>query len=227
MSAIKVHVSHDFVEMSVDAKIPFGDKVILAMVLAILLFPNPTVAIAGILSLTAANVDLKNKHDAYLANPSLLGALEVSETAWISVFTQDATYVDSIAHGNPASIDASGYNKTKSISVKATQPTTPVVKEASSVVTGGLDVENVPQHDADSFGGLVYTSDLTPVFNGNQVTFTMVNGTVTSQISFLISKSRKFSFRNLLSMVRMKLVTFASNAWGMSHPTNPTDKGIL
>jgi len=229
MSAIKQHVSHDFREMSVDSKITFGDKVILAMVLAVLLFPNPTVAIAGILSLTAANVDLKNKLDAYEANPSLIGALEISEKAWIGVFTQDANYVDSIANGNVATINASGYNATKHISDKAVQPTVPVVKTANSVTTGGLDVDMVPQKDADYFGGLTYTSDLTPVFHGNQVTFTFVTGPtpVTSQISFTMSKNRKFSFAGLLSLVKLKFVTFVSNAWGMSNPTSPVDKGIL
>ena len=231
MSAIKVHVSHDFVEMSVDSKITFGDHVIAQMILAILLFPNPTVAIAGILSLTAANADLQLKLNAHNANPSLIAALELSEKAWIGVFTQDAAYVDSIANGNAATIASSGYNSTKHISDKAVQPNVPIVKTANSVATGGLDVDMVPQKGADYFGGITYTSDLTPVFHGNQVTFTFVNNSLpvptNSQISFLMSKSRKFSFAGLLSMVKLKFVTFVSNTWGMSHPSAPVDKGIL
>ena len=227
MSAIKVHVSKDFVEMSVADKIVLGDKVIAALILAVLMFPNITVPATGVNSLTSANVDLKAKHDAFKVNPLLHPALELSETAWITAFQKDADFVDSLAHGNAAMITSSGYNSTKDIRVPAAIPATPVIKTSGSTKTGGLDIDLVPQKDADAFGGLVYTGNLTPVFNDNQVTFSFMVGEVPSQISFVISKNRKFSFKNLMSMIKMKLVAFATNSAGMSTPTKSVDEGIL
>src|ERR1035438_1286043 len=186
MSAIPSHVSRDFAEMSIDNKLTFGDKVILALIAAGLLFPNLTVAIAGVISLTAANNDLRAKKLAYDGNPSLIGALETSERNWISLFEQDAAYVDSIAHGNTATLDASGYNRTKNIRDVTHIAAAPVFKSSGSTTTGGLDGEFIPEKDVKAYGALAYTSDLTPVFNGNQITFTFGPIANQSQISVIV-----------------------------------------
>ena len=232
MSALKVKASKDFVEMSIGDKIVFGTNVrsMLGNVAGLAKFPDLTIPLTGafpIISLASLDGDLLAKNNAYEGNHNLLGALEVSEIAWIAGYEQDCDYVNSIAKNNPATIDMSGYHKTKDIRLVAHVPATPVVKSADSPVTGGFDVELGIQKDATGFGGVLYTPNLTPVVNGSQVTFSFtLMGDVPAQIAFVTSHSRKFSFRNLISLIKMKFMAWAFNTAGMSNPTPPSDNSI-
>jgi len=232
MSAIKVKASKDFIEMSVTDKLAFGGYVrtMMGNVAGLGKFPFPTVPLSGalpIVSLSSLDSDLNAKNNAWLANPSLIDALELSEIDWIAGYDQDCDYVNSIAKNNPAVIDMSGYHKTKDVRSVTHVPTTPVMKSADSSVTGGFDVELGIQKDATGFGGVLYTPNLTPVVNGSQVTFSFtLMGDVPAQIAFVTSQSRKFSFRNLISLIKMKLMAWAFNAAGMSNPTPPSDNSI-
>ena len=223
MAHRKVHCSHDFVEWDYVEQYTFGLMVNGLMILLLILFPDPGGLLAALLG---ASNDLKLKYDAYKLNPLLIDALKTSQRAWVVAMTGVALYVDSVANGDAVIIAKSGINATSDTSTPAAQPTVPVIHSGASNNAGGFDLELDTQKKADAFGGVFYTSDLTPVFSGSQVTFTIVNGPVTSMIAVVFSKQKKLSFRGLLSMVKMKLVVWAINSWGASHPTSPTEKGI-
>ena len=231
MGVIAQKVSHDFVTFLVADKFVFGGKVIGLMTANAGKFTSPTVAIGSCPdpNLTDANNLLKKAIDAFELNPATEGNLTNAETAWIGVFSQDANYVFSVSKGDGAVIDLSGYNKTKDVSVKATQPAVPVIKSSKSNITGGLDGEIAKQTDAVNFITVAYTADVTITFNGNQITFTKDNGPdkAQSQASFAYAKRRKTKLSGLKSKSDMKTQTVAINTAGFSNPSTPSDNGIL
>lgn len=225
MSSIPIHVSFDFVTMSVDDKIAFGLIVPGKLTASSAIFPNCTVLPADLITL---NGNLNAANIAFSSNPALLSALQNSESLWITGFSKDANYVDSIASGNGATIDLSGYHKTKDTRVPATLPNEPIVKSSKSNSVGGLDTFILPQGDAKVFLTAVYTPDMTVTFNGNQFLCTKINEDgSTSQVSVMIAKKRRANFTGLKSKSDMKSQSTAINAKGMSRPTRPTDNGIL
>jgi hypothetical protein len=227
MPAKKVQVSFDFTSMTVDKKITFGTNVTGKLILAAAVskFPHLTVSAADLL---IANDNLNKANQNFINNPALDSELHVAEVAWISVFSQDANYVNSLCNGSESDIDLSGYNKTKSVTTNAVKAVTPVVKSGKSLVTGGLDFDIVKQADATNFLSVVFTSDITVTYSGNQVTFTKVNadGSI-SQAAACVAKKRKSNFTKLKSKSDMKSQTIAINAAGASDPSASTDNGIL
>ncbi len=225
MSSIPIHVSFDFVTMSVDNKIAFGLIVPPKLTAAATTFPNCTVVPAD---LTTLNTNLNVANVNFNNNPLLLDALQNAETLWIAGFSKDANYVDSIANGNGATIDLSGYHKTRDTRVPAALPAEPVVKSSKSNSVGGLDTFIATQADAKTFLTAVYTHDITVTFSGNQILFTKLNEDgSTTQASVMIAKKRRANFEGLKSKSDMKSQSTAINAKGMSRPTRPTDNGIL
>jgi hypothetical protein len=225
MSTISVKVSLDFVKMTVETKLEFGEKVIGKLTDGATTFPNCTVPVAD---LETRNSNLRNALKDWLNNPSLVEALKRSEKAWIADFLKDAKYVDSIAGGNAAIIDLSGYNKTKDTRVKLSIPATPVVKSSKSIGKGELEAKMVKQTDARMFLAALYTPNFKVTFNENQVLFTIENadGTI-SQAAIAITQKRKAKFTGIKSKADMKLQATAINSKGMGIPTPPSDNGIL
>ena len=225
MSSIPVHVSHDFVAMSVEKKIELGIKIPLKLTAAATTFTNCTVAPSD---LTTLNTALKLAYEAWQNNPSLLAAMQNAEIAWISGFSKDANYVESVASGNGAIIDLSGYNKTKDTRIPVVIPTAPIIKSSKSNSAGGLDMDIASQSGATSYISIAFTSDFTVTYNGNQVTFSKNNsdGTV-SQATFMVAKKRKTKMTGLKSKSDMKSQAIAVNAAGASLPSLTSDNGIL
>ena len=227
MAIRKVKVSFDFVGLSIDKKLTFGEIVSAKLILgpAVTKFPHLTVSAAD---LVIANEALRTANLNFIDNPALADKLHDAEVAWISAFSQDANYVSSVSNGFASDIDLSGYNKTKDTSTKAVKPVTPVVKSGKSTVTGGLSLDILKQSDATQFVTVLFTKDVTVTYSGNQVTFTKVNadGSVT-QASVCVAKKRKSNFVALESKSDMKSQTIAINAAGASDPSASTDNGIL
>jgi len=227
MSVRKVKVSFDFAEMDVDKKITFGVTVPAKLILgpAVTKFPHLTISAAD---LVIANDNLNTANQNFINNSNLESELHTAEVAWISAFSQDANYVNSISNGDASAIDLSGYNKTKDTSTPAVRAVTPVVKGGKSLVTGGLNIDILKQSDATQFLTVLFTSDITATYSGNQVTFTKVNADgSTSQAAVCVAKKRKANFTTLKSKSDMKSQSIAINAAGASDPSASTDNGIL
>ena len=223
MANRKVHVKMNMNELDYLEQYTLGLKVYGMMILLTTLFPNPT---GGMLILQTTSNALKTAFENYEGNPKLMSALKIAVDNWLAAINPIALYVDSVANGNAATIDASGFEKTSDTNAPASKPGVPVIKLTKSEIDGGLDVEILTQKDANGFGALLYTPDLTPVIAGGQITFTIVQPTVTSQISFIFNQQKKMSFIGLISKKTMRLIVWAINAWGAGNPSSPTDKGI-
>ena len=224
MAEIPVHASLDFVGDAITDKLALGDIIPGLMLTSVLIFAHPTVPLANMIS---ANDDLRLKYNAWLINPLLESDLHDSELAWIVAFTSNALYVSSVAHGSATIILLSGYHVTKDTKSPAVASVTPVVVGGKSDVTGGFQSELAVQKDAKGFVSMLYTSGLTPVYNGNQVTFTFGPVDKQQQIAFVVSLKRKAKFRGLLSKGDMKSQSIAFNAGGSSNPSSPSDNRIL
>lgn len=226
MGAIKVHVLYDFVGMDIPKKIKFGENVSIQLVKAIAIFADPTIPTGD---LDGANDLLNKTYIFWLDNPSGYEAMHNAEIEWITAFTSEAQYVDSVSEGDSAKIEKSGYHKTKDTSTKAVTAVMPKIKSQNINGTGGVDSEAIAQSDASQFVNVIYTPDFTVTFNGNQILATLVgtDGKIISQISFYSAKKRKSKHVGLKSKSDMKTQSTAINAAGMSMPSAATDQGIL
>ena len=128
-------------------------------------FPSPPVTPE---SLAAAANDVTIAYGNRMNGPAAKTALDQADAILDEMLHMEAGYVNTVANGNKATIEASGFTATSDSRKPATVPATPAAPKISGNASAlHLETDN----DADSFCWLVFTdAAVTPTVTGSHIT---------------------------------------------------------
>jgi hypothetical protein len=210
----KPHVSMDFKELPVSEKVTFGQTVHDDISANAATFVDPDVPPATLLTdnnaLKAAIVGAQS------GDHQKVAVMYAAEKTWDTTFGTEAEYVDRIANGDEPTILLSGYKATKSETLPAVIPETPIVLNVkANPLQGSIHVELNYQQGVRNYI-FICSSDGTPVtFQINE----FLIGENPKVIAIILDTHRKVDFYKLPSRADVYLTVAAQNTAGISVPS--------
>ncbi|MEI6817035.1 MAG: hypothetical protein WCL14_10530 [Bacteroidota bacterium] len=208
---LTIHPSHDHNDMSPADLIIFVHNVVVQMNANVATFSDPTVATSA---LTTCVDDLELKNKAYVDNPKKFSAMDGSKKALLKLVNKENKYIDTVADGEGAIIDLSGFHKTSAESTPTKKPTNAVIKDMHSSGKGNFYVQ-VNAQGLCTYMFIVCALDATVVFAGHQVS-------VNKGPMNTYTDTHPFADMHNLPSGDYKLIIVVINRAGMSNPTSPT-----
>jgi hypothetical protein len=163
---LTAHVSRDFKQLTIPAKIAFGGTVVQDLQTNAAKFQNPKISPA---SLATTNATLNS---AYLAartgDHAAVAAEHTAEAEWDAQYEIEAAYVDSVALGSAETIFLAGYYPTKTGGTPPALPLAPTIKKIiTNQQPGSIQVELAVQRNVQFI--LIVSSDASvPIFTNGQ-----------------------------------------------------------
>ena len=210
----KPSVSMEFKRLSIPEQIVFGQNVHDQMLANAVIFIDPDVPLATLLSV---NDDMATKaEEAESGDHSKVAAMRAADKVWDTTFGTQAEYVDRIANGNETIILKSGFTATKSETTPASIPNAPVVSELKvNSLPGSVHVEVEYQQGVKNYLYFFTSTDAPINLENNEFSLAQNPGV----IGVISNSHRKVDFNNLTSGATLYLSVVAQNTAGVSNPS--------
>ncbi len=210
---LKLHVSHEFISEPTDAKVLFGDGV--AKDLKDNAVDFPLLPHSGVV-IEIANDLLKSSYLFYTKNgDSGKGNYYNAEYDWKTKFTANANYVDTLADGDLAIINKSGYKPTASDTTKSKSLSAMTDFKSHGNSQLGPKIVTSKVKNFKGLKAYLFTlahKDATVVLSGNQLTVSMAGEIV---FSIILNTKSAANFYNLTSLTAMNASAAGFNTAGI------------